>query len=97
MAFFAALGVNLQTPVGKAVFFNDRLGVLLVKATESDLDTIERAIQVLNDAPPDKPDAENAGATTMTTDRHRGPADQFSTVTTIDRWGRIPVGSWSTR
>ena len=52
MAFFAALGVNLQTPVGKAVFFNDRLGVLLVKATETDLDTIERAIQVLNRVPP---------------------------------------------
>ena len=51
-AFFTALGVNLQQPAGKAVFFNDRLGYLFVKATESDLDTIERAIQVLNQVPP---------------------------------------------
>jgi len=51
-AFFTALGVNLVNPVGKSVFFNDRLGVLFVKATETDLDTIERAIQVLNQVPP---------------------------------------------
>lgn len=50
-AFFNALGVNLST-AGKAVFFNDRLGLLFVKATEQDLDTIERAIQVLNQVPP---------------------------------------------
>jgi tetratricopeptide (TPR) repeat protein len=51
-AFFTTLGVNLQAPPGKSVFFNDRLGYLFVKATESDLDTIERAIQVLNQVPP---------------------------------------------
>ena len=34
------------------MFFNDRLGYLFVKATEDDLDTIERAIQVLNQVPP---------------------------------------------
>ena len=54
IAFFSTLGVNLnpiQNP-GKAVFFNDRLGVLFVKATESDLDTIERALQVMNEVPP---------------------------------------------
>ncbi len=50
--FFANLGVNLQEPPGKAVFFNDRLGYLFVKATEDDLDTIERSIQVLNQVPP---------------------------------------------
>jgi tetratricopeptide (TPR) repeat protein len=50
--FFTSLGVNLIQPPGKSVFFNDRLGVLFVKATESDLDTIERAIQVLNSVPP---------------------------------------------
>jgi general secretion pathway protein D len=32
----------------KSVFFNDRLGVLFVRATSQDLDTIEKAIQVLN-------------------------------------------------
>src|ERR1017187_5743713 len=51
-AFFAKLGIDFEQPPGKAIFFNDRLGYLFVKATESDLDTIERAIQVLNQAPP---------------------------------------------
>ena len=50
--FFTTLGVNLDQPAGKSVFFNDRLGLLFVKATESDLDTIERAIQTLNQVPP---------------------------------------------
>lgn len=50
--FFTALGVNLLAPAGKSVFFNDRLGLLFVKATEDDLDTIERAIQALNQLPP---------------------------------------------
>ncbi len=48
--FFTALGVNLNPP--KSVFFNDRLGVLFVHATAQDLDTIEKAIQVLNMTPP---------------------------------------------
>jgi tetratricopeptide (TPR) repeat protein len=51
-AFFTTLGVNLLYPAGKSVFFNERLGVLFVKATETDLDTIERALQVLNQVPP---------------------------------------------
>ena len=51
-AFFTTLGVNLLAPAGKSVFFNDRLGVLFVKATEDDLDTIERALQALNQVPP---------------------------------------------
>ncbi len=51
-AYFTALGVNLEQPAGKAVFFNDRLGKLFVKATEQDLDTIERAIEMLNEIPP---------------------------------------------
>jgi tetratricopeptide (TPR) repeat protein len=51
-AFFTALGVNLVSPPGKSVFFNDRLGLLFVKATEQDLDTIERAIQALNEVAP---------------------------------------------
>ena len=42
---FTALGLNLDPP--KSVFFNDRLGVLFVHATEQDLDTIEKAIQAL--------------------------------------------------
>jgi tetratricopeptide (TPR) repeat protein len=51
-AFFTTLGVNLSEPPGKSVFFNDRSGKLFVKATEQDLDTIERAIQTLNEVAP---------------------------------------------
>jgi len=36
----------------KALFFNDRTGILFVRATLSDLDIIEKAIQALNIAPP---------------------------------------------
>ena len=50
--FFTALGVNLDQPAGKAVFFNDKSGLLFVKATEQDLDTIDKAIQTLNQVPP---------------------------------------------
>lgn len=47
--FFTTLGVNLSSPPGKSVFFNDRVGRLFVRATEQDLDTIERAIHALNE------------------------------------------------
>ena len=52
--YFQSLGVNLD-PVanpGKALFFNDRQGMLVVRATMQDLDIIEVAIQVLNIVPP---------------------------------------------
>ncbi len=49
-AFFLAAGVDLAPP--KQVFFNDRLGQLMVRATLQDLDTIEQAVQILNMAPP---------------------------------------------
>ena len=41
------LGVDLTAP-GRSVFFNDKQGLLFVKATASELDTVERAIQALN-------------------------------------------------
>jgi general secretion pathway protein D len=50
-SFFQTAGVNLNDP-GKAVFFNDRLGYLMVRATLQDLDTIDKAIQMLNMSPP---------------------------------------------
>jgi tetratricopeptide (TPR) repeat protein len=50
-AFFQALGVDLTTP-GKSVFFNGTSGRLFVRATMQDLDTIEHAIQVLNQIAP---------------------------------------------
>jgi beta-lactamase regulating signal transducer with metallopeptidase domain len=46
-SFLATLGVDLMNPPGKSVFFNGRLGLLFVKATEADLDTIERALEVI--------------------------------------------------
>ncbi len=51
-AFFTTLGVNLDQPPGKSLFFNDRLGKLFVKATAEDLDTIERAIEALDEVAP---------------------------------------------
>ncbi len=39
-------------PPQKAIFFNDRTGVLLVRATLKDLDIIEQALQALNITPP---------------------------------------------
>ncbi|MDE3066795.1 MAG: tetratricopeptide repeat protein [Verrucomicrobiota bacterium] len=48
--FFSTLGVDLSPP--KSIFFNDRLGLLFVHATMQDLDTIEGAIQALNQVAP---------------------------------------------
>jgi type II secretory pathway component GspD/PulD (secretin)/Tfp pilus assembly protein PilF len=51
--FFNSIGVNLTaTAPGRSVTFNDRLGLLFVKATPGELDTIERAIQALNQIAP---------------------------------------------
>ena len=49
--YFSVLGVNLDPALGKSVFFNDRQGLLLVRATTDELDTIQAAIQVLNVQP----------------------------------------------
>ena len=49
--FFTTAGVDFTTP-GKHVFFNDRSGMLMVRATLQDLDIIEQAVQVLNISPP---------------------------------------------
>lgn len=45
---FTNAGVNLDTPPGKAVFYNDRSGILMMRATEADLEVIEPVIQKLN-------------------------------------------------
>src|SRR5262249_60396742 len=50
--FFSTAGVDF-TPQGKSLFFNDRSGMLMVRATLQDLDIIEQAVQVLNMAPPE--------------------------------------------
>jgi type II secretory pathway component GspD/PulD (secretin) len=49
--YFTMAGVDLTDP-GKSVFFNDRLGLLLVRGTAEDLKLIEQAIGVLNQMPP---------------------------------------------
>lgn len=49
--YFTAAGVDLLAP-GKMVFFNDRTGIILVRATLQDLEIIDAAIQTLNVAPP---------------------------------------------
>lgn len=46
------LGIDLNSPAGKSVFFNDHNGLLLVRSTKTDLDAIEQAVQSLNHAPP---------------------------------------------
>ena len=48
--FFLAAGVDLAPP--KSVIFNQRSGLLLVRATLQELDLIDQAIQVMNTAPP---------------------------------------------
>ena len=48
--FFLTAGVDLAAP--KSLFWNDRLGMLMVRATLQDLDIIEQAVQILNMSPP---------------------------------------------
>ena len=50
-SLFSQLGVNLDVP-GKAVFYNDGLSELFVRATPQDMDTIEVAIEALSQPPP---------------------------------------------
>lgn len=50
--FFITMGVNLDPLLGKSLFFNDRKGILFVRATAEELDIIEQVIRVLNVAPP---------------------------------------------
>lgn len=50
--FLSGLGVDLKTPPGKKAFYNERLSRLYVKATETDLDRIERALQTTKPSGP---------------------------------------------
>jgi len=50
-SLFSKFGVDFESSPDKSVFYNDKLGLLFVRATESDLDMIERAIQALNASP----------------------------------------------
>jgi general secretion pathway protein D len=48
--FFTAAGVNMLPP--NQIYFNDRNGKLMVRATSAELDVVQKAIEVLNAAPP---------------------------------------------
>ena len=50
--YFGNLGVDWELPVGKSIFFNDRSGILFVRATKADLDTVDRVLQTLNQVVP---------------------------------------------
>jgi Zn-dependent protease with chaperone function len=50
-AYFTAAGVNLTDP-GKTLFYNDRTGLLYMRATEQDLEIIQEAIKSLDPVPP---------------------------------------------
>jgi type II secretory pathway component GspD/PulD (secretin) len=50
VTFFKTAGVDLSPP--KTLFYNNRLGTLMIRATLQDLDIVEQAVQVLNMAPP---------------------------------------------
>ena len=54
LAFFAKAGADLDPTrnPGKALFYKDRAGVLLVRATMQDLDIITQKLAVLNTVPP---------------------------------------------
>jgi len=49
--FFAGIGVDLTAP-GRSIAFDERLGMLTVKATAAEVDTIERTVQALNQTAP---------------------------------------------
>jgi type II secretory pathway component GspD/PulD (secretin)/beta-lactamase regulating signal transducer with metallopeptidase domain len=52
-SLFSKLGMDLpSTGPGRSMAYNDKLGLLFVKATPSELDTIERVVQTMNQAPP---------------------------------------------
>lgn len=56
--YFQRAGVKFGKPgdtTGKAVFFNERTGLLMVRATLKDCEILESAIEVLNEPPSDAP------------------------------------------
>ncbi len=49
--YLASKGVNLEDP-GTSIFFNERQGLLLVRATAQDLETVRHAVEILDQIPP---------------------------------------------
>ncbi|HEX5400305.1 MAG TPA: M56 family metallopeptidase, partial [Verrucomicrobiae bacterium] len=50
-SLFRKHGADLTAP-GRSIAYNDKLGLLFVRATASEMDTVERIISALNHAPP---------------------------------------------
>ena len=48
--FFGKEGINWNSPEGKNVFYNEMNGILIVRATKSDLDEIEKIAIALNES-----------------------------------------------
>jgi Zn-dependent protease with chaperone function len=48
--YFEMVGVKFEPP--KMIYFNDRTGMLMVKATLADLEIVQRAVEMLNYEPP---------------------------------------------
>jgi hypothetical protein len=51
-SFFSKLGVNFDSLPGKSVFYDDSNGLLFVRATESDLNTVERVVDAFDSSEP---------------------------------------------
>ena len=49
--YFESAGVDMTGP-GKSLFFSDRSGLMLVRASAEDLEKIDKAVAALNQAPP---------------------------------------------
>lgn len=87
--FLSNIGVNLADP-GKALFFNDRLGLLMIRATLEDLDAIEKAFQSLDIMPgtawsPGSVEKTNASPSTPRSDLSESPTNSTALQTRFFR------------
>jgi len=48
---FNQMELNFDPAQGKSIFYNEKLGYLFIKSTESDLDTVEKVLQVFSEPP----------------------------------------------
>lgn len=96
-AFPAGADANdFQSQAGKAVFYNDRNGMLLVRATARDLQTVETALQMLNTSPPQV--VIEAKFVEVTMDDNKAPGFDWylgNTLMTTNASGNQPGGTVS--
>ncbi len=74
----AAVGIDLRPP--KAIFYNDRLGVMMVRASSEDLSQIEAWLQTnaLNQTPPAPPQGSRSGDGATTENAGKGVRPQIN-------------------